>query len=221
MRKTNGILFALALAATTGSAKAADVIGYDNTASYQGQFSNRGNFEVGDQIRLSTGPSTLTSFQFEYNFTGVDGAATGTLRFWDLSGTTAGGGPAPGNLLFQSDVFNLNNGFNQAFVTNISLSVPESFVWTVDFNGVDGAEQAGLLFYNGATVGNGPGQSEDTSWENTSTDPGTVTWALVNTPSVFDNFGARVYVVPEPTTIALIATGGALVGLAARRRRKA
>src|SRR5204863_601094 len=115
-----------------------------------------------------------------------------------------------GNLLLQSDPFNLQNGFHQGLLTGLSVSVPGTFIWTVDFDGVTGADNAGLLFYNGVTVGGGPGQSFDDHWENT----GTVAlpnWVLMDQATVIDNFGARVTVVPEPGTIALLAGGAAVM----------
>jgi hypothetical protein len=231
MRKTNGLLFAAALAATAGSAKA-QVIGYDNSATYQGQYSNRGNVEVGDEIRLNTGgPSVVTRFDFEYNFSGPNGSAvpaggsaTGILRFWDNTGITVENRVAPGNLLFESSPFTITANANpaivshHAFVDNISVLVTETFYFSVDFNGVDAGEEAGLMFYSGAGVGSGPGQSLDESWENRGSGS-TAQWVLVNTPGVFDNFGARVTVVPEPGTIALGIAGAAVLGLAARRRK--
>ena len=205
------LTLAVATAALASLSAKAQIIAYDNTTGYQNVVSARGNIELGDEINLTTGASVLTRFQFEYNYSGGDGA-TGILRLWSKAGNI------PGALLFQSAPFSLNTGFNQGDVNGLSLPVPGQLVWTVDFDGLSGTESAGLLFYNGAGVGSGPGQSLDDYWEN----QGTVAvpdWALMETTGIIDNFGARVTVVPEPTTVGLIVGGVAMLGLAARRRK--
>jgi hypothetical protein len=226
----NSLTLAVAFAALANlSAKAQNVVAYDNTTGYQGTVTSRGNTEIGDEINLTTGASTLTDFQFEYNYTGpVAGnpAATGVLRLYAKDG---GGGTTPGTLLFESAPFTLQTGFNQGAVNNLSVAVPGTLIWTVDFDGIVGTgDSAGLLFYNGVGVGGGPGESFDDHWEFTGTTQIPAPhWALVDngpTPDVggappIDNFGARVTVVPEPSTIALAIGGAALLGFAARRRK--
>lgn len=209
------LTLAVAAAALASLSAKAQIIAYDNTTGYQNVVTARGNTELGDEINLTTGATTLTRFQFEYNYSGGDGA-TGILRLWARDGGP--NGLLPGTLLLQSDPFALVAGFNQADVNGLSLDVPGRLVWTVDFDGLAGAETAGLLFYNGVGVGEGPGQSTDDYWEN----QGTVAvpdWALMVTGGIVDNFGARVTVVPEPTTVGLLIGGVAMLGLAARRRK--
>jgi hypothetical protein len=201
------LTLAVATAALASLSATAQIIAYDNTTGYQGQFSNRGNTEVGDEITLSTGASVLTDFAFEYNYTtGGDGLATGVLRLWDKAGNI------PGSLLFQSQPFTLQAGLHSASVNGLSLPVPGTLVWTVDFDGIDAGEAAGLLFYNGTS------QSLDDYWENQGT-VGVPNWVLQDTATLVDNFGARVTVVPEPTTVGLLIGGAAVLGLAARRRK--
>jgi hypothetical protein len=213
------LTLAVATAALASLSAKAQIIAYDNTTGYQNTVTDRGNIEVGDEINLTTGASVLTDFSFEYNFTanGGDGA-TGVLRLWAKD---ANGGLLPGTLLLQSSPFTLQDGFHSASVNGLSLAVPGNLIWTVDFDGLSGAETAGLLFYNGVGVGSGPGQSFDDYWENTGTVAVPV-WALSKTPDaagLIDNFGARVTVVPEPTTVGLLIGGAAMLGLAARRRK--
>lgn len=213
------LTLAVATAALASLSAKAQVIAYDNTTGYQGRVTALGNSEVGDEINLTTGASTLTDFAFEYNYSGGDGA-TGVLRLWAKD---AAGNLAPGTLLLQSTPFVLQSGFHSASVNGLSLSVPGTLIWSVDFDGLAGAESAGLLFYNGVGVGSGPGQSLDDYWENTGT-VAVPNWVLRETdnvafPNVIDNFGARVTVVPEPTTVGLLVGGAALLGLAARRRK--
>lgn len=212
----NSLTLAVAVAAIASlSAKAQGTIAYDNTTGYENAVTGRGNIELGDEINLTTGNSTLTDFSFEYNYTGA-GGASGVLRIYDKTG---GGGLAPGNVLFQSDPFTLQSGFHSASVNGLSLDVPGTLIWTVQFSGLTGTD-GGLLFYNGVGVGTGPGQSQDDYWEN-STPGGTPTWVIADNAGLVDNFGARVTVanVPEPTTIGLLVGGAALLGFAARRRK--
>lgn len=208
------LTLAVAFAAIASlSAKAQGTIAYDNSTGYQNSVTARGNMELGDEINLTTGPSTLTDFSFEYNYTGT-GGATGTLRIYAKDG---GSGLAPGTLLLQSDPFTLQSGFHSASVNNVSVAVPGTLIWTVDFEGLTGTE-AGLLFYNGVPVGSGPGQSLDDYWENHGT-VGAPDWVIARNDTVIDNFGARVTVVPEPTTVGLLIGGAAVLGFAVRRRK--
>jgi hypothetical protein len=221
----NSLTLAVAFAALANLSAKAQIIAYDNTTAPQNSVTARGNVEVGDEINLTTGAATLTDFQFEYNYTGpVDGnpAATGILRFYAKDGDAGAlQDVLPGTLLFESAPFTLLDGFHQGAVNGLSLSVPGTFIWTVDFDGIVGTgDNAGLLFYNGVGVGGGPGQSFDDHWEFVGevSNP-TPHWVLTDTPGLIDNFGARVTVVPEPTTIGLLLGGAAVLGLAVRRRK--
>jgi hypothetical protein len=213
----NSLTLAVAVAAIASlSAKAQGTVAYDNTTGYENAMTGRGNIELGDEINLTTGPSTLTDFSFEYNYTGA-GGASGVLRIYDKTG---GGGLAPGNLLFQSDPFTLTTGFHSAAIHNQSIDVPGTLIWTVQFSGLTTATEGGLLFYNGVGVGSGPGQSLDDYWEN-SNPGGTPNWVVAHNDTVIDNLGSQVIVaaVPEPTTIGLLVGGAAMLGFAARRRK--
>jgi hypothetical protein len=227
----NSLTLAVAFAALASLSAKAQIIAYDNSSTAQTDpntgailVTSRGNVEVGDEINLSTGASTLTDFQFEYNYTGpVAGNpdATGVLRFYAKDGN---GGGTPGTLLFESAPFTLQAGFHQGSVHNLSLAVPGTMIWTVDFDGIVGTgDNAGLLFYDPPTVGS----SFDDHWEFTGTTDNPVPhWVLADngptplggSPPV-DNFGALVTVVPEPTTVGLLIGGAALLGIAARRRK--
>lgn len=215
MTKTNSLTLAVAVATLASFSAKAQFIAYDNTSNYQGVVTSRGNTEVGDEINLVGGGAVVTAFQFEYNFTGPNDGATGIVRFWDKTG---GGGLAPGAILLESSPFNLQNGFHQGSLDNLNVLVPGTFIWSVDFDLVDGGENAGLLFYNGVGVGSDPGESLDDHWENLGS-AASPNWVLANNTDfgVVDNFGARVTVVPEPGTMALFALGAA--ALIARRRK--
>jgi hypothetical protein len=215
MKKT--LSLAVAVATLAGySTQAADVTAYDNTASYQGLVSSRGTREIGDEINLGL-PSTLTSISFEYHYAGVTGAASGILRVRDIAL-----GDTPGSILLQSNPFSLENGFHSASVTGLSLDVNSRIVWSVEFTGTvseGGANNAGLLFYTGAPVADVPGGSTDDHWENNGTAASPI-WVLAdNAGGIIDNFGARVTVVPEPGTVAMLGLGGLALVAAARRRK--
>jgi hypothetical protein len=218
----NSLTLAVAFAALASLSAKAQIIAYDNTTGYQGTVTSRGNVEIGDEINLTTGASTLTDFQFEYNYVGADPAASGVLRFYAKDGDAGAlQDVLPGTLLFESASFTLQTGFHQGAVNNLSLAVPGTFIWTVQFSGISGSgDNAGLLFYNGVGVGGGPGQSFDDHWEFVGevTNP-TPHWVLTDNAGLIDNFGARVTVVPEPTTVGLLIGGAAVLGLAIRRRK--
>jgi len=213
MRSTNGWKITVLVGAMAAIPLRAQVVAYDNTSNFQ-TVSTRGNIEIGDEINLTTGATTITEFSFEYSFTGTS-PATGLLRVWDKTGS---GGLIPGNMLYQSAPFPLQSGFHSVSETGLSVPVPGTLVWTVDFDGVTGSDNAGLLFYNGVGVGGGPGQSFDNHWENL----GTVlapNWTLANNSGVIDNFGARVTVVPESNFTAFLVACG-LVAFAALRVKR-
>jgi hypothetical protein len=213
----NCVLFSIGTALLAAAPAKAQTFAFDNTSNYQNLTSDRGTIEIGDEVNLTTGPATMTEFVFEYLYTGTDtGSATVQVRFYDKTGNA---GTTPGNVLFQTVPFTIQSGFNAVNITGMSVPVPGRLIWTADFEGLSGPQpNAGLLFYNGVSVGDGPGQSRDDHWENLGT-PIAPNWALINTAGVVDNFGARITVIPEHGTSAVVA-GLALAGFAAIRRYK-
>jgi hypothetical protein len=230
MTTTKSVTLAIAAAAlaslsSQGQLPTQPYLAYDNTASSQKingaiLHTSENNKEIGDEINLLNGANTVIRFQFEYVYTGPTGPAVGILRFHELIPVGAGFTVSPNPPLLESSPFVLENGFHQGDTRNtagtdtIAVAVPGRFVWSVEFINVPANATAGLLFYNGAGVGDGPGESANDHWER---DP--AGWNLYDNALGIDNFGARVTVVPEPGTVALMVAGGIALVAAARRRK--
>lgn len=228
MRKTNTGLKAaacLAVSALLGGSASAQSIIYDNTASSLGKVTGEGNAEIGDAVVFAGSARTVTQISFEYFVsppasptTEIAGNETAQLFLYSLN--TAG---LPQTLLYTSPSFNLvpgtPAGYGTATISGISVDVPDRIAWSVAFNGVEGQEQAGLLFYNPPSVGSSP-----------TFDPGDGTqhdfflrhnvsgWTVLDTPSTVDNLNVRFTAVPEPSTIALMVGGLVTMGLIRRRK---
>jgi hypothetical protein len=61
----------------------------------------------------------------------------------------------PGTVLCTSPELRLDTGFNMAEVSQFSVLVPDTFTWTVTFQGIDvhAGEVAGLRVYDSPTIG--------------------------------------------------------------------
>jgi len=164
--------------------------------------------EYGDQITLDAGYRALSYLSFDYY---ANYAGTGTFRIYDNTGS----GGKPGALLSEANFSFDGSGVTKYFLStleysakNISLYLPDTFTWTVTFNGAGGGNAASLIAPNSGTD---VGSSFDDFWVRTSGTPGASgDWALNNLGAIKANFGIRVVAgVPEPTTAML-----SLVGLA-------
>ncbi|MGV3771826.1 MAG: PEP-CTERM sorting domain-containing protein [Verrucomicrobiales bacterium] len=203
------------------SVAAQAAIVYDNTSNLLGSSTDYKNAEVGDQITLAAGPDrVITDFYVDY-FLGpaaVGGTTpNGNETFQLFIRLLDGPGGVPGTTLYSSGVQPLTPGYQIISAEGLSLdlaatpSVFNTLSFSVDFDGIEGTEQAGLLFYGGPTVGT----SSDFFWKRE--DGGT--FGAFNTPDITDNFGARVVAVPEPGTWALILGGLATLGVMNFRRK--
>lgn len=200
------VVILAAVVSLAGSAQAATV--YDNS-TLTGQFKPL-TAESGDQITLSSSPERIVStFQFEY-FASLAGSSgqTATLRFYDNTG--AGG--TPNALLFDSGAFPIQNGSKTLTVQNLSVTVPNSFTWTVQFSGLGVGESAGLFISDPPSIGS----SANDFWINQG---GVWTLNQINGGASPANFSARVVAVPEPGVVALALLGGAAL-LTVRFSRK-
>ena len=189
---------------------------YDNTTS---SINNRSfappgnNVEFGDQVFLSGIDRRVTDFTFQY-FLSDNASGNETAELFFRLNNGGASGTDPGTPVYRSGEFGLDRGFQTVTAQGLSVTVPNTFTWSVVFNGIDLGEQAGLLLYNPPTVG----ASFDDFWVKGS--DGT-TWQtfLVDVGATPANFYARVVAVPEPSTLALAILGGlACIGFSRCRR---
>jgi hypothetical protein len=229
MRKTNtGLKAAACLAVSaflTGTASAQTSIIYDNSTSFSGQYTGEGNAEIGDAVTFAGTARTVTQVSFEYFVAPATAPTTAvfgneTAQFFMYALDAAG---LPSTLLYSSPTFNLvpatSTGFGTATISGITVDVPNNIAWSVSFSGVEGTEQAGLLFYNPPTVGSSPTfDPGDGSQHDFFLRHNVGGWQLLDTPSVVDNLNVRFTAVPEPSTVALILGGLVTMGLIRRRK---
>jgi hypothetical protein len=215
--KSLAVLSATLLA---GATVMAQTIVFDNTDpnNYLERFHSPGNgIEFGDEVTLAGTERILTDFSFEYFASALTGNETGELFFRLLDGPVIGEGAAerntPGTILYSSGEFNISSGFQTVSVSGIAIPVPDTFVWSVRFDGLEGAEEAGLLFYDPPTVGS----SFDDFWQIT---PFGWETFVANGGAIPGNFAAQIQAVPEPSTYAFALLAGlGWLGFARYRRR--
>ena len=186
---------------------------FDNTSNLTGEIAGGFNdVEVGDEINLIGGATTITEFSFRYYYNSAAGAKA-TVRFYDTSGP----GGTPGNTLFQSASLDLPaSNYGSLTISGMSVDVPARMIWAVHFDTPSFGE-VGLLAHNGVGIGNGPGQSRDDYWHNfgTLTSPA---WTLRNTGPI-NNYGAQLTAIPEPAAAPVIAGASLLAFFGLRRWR--
>lgn len=202
-----------AVLASFGAASAAQTI-YSNVDSAADQHAIIGlGGEYGDEILLTGGSRFVQTFRFDYvsNYDLKDGAI---FRIYANDGLAG----APKTPLYESSVFDVKkNKLNEYNVVTLSLDgtglrLPnDRATWTVSFNGIGGANEAGILLYDKPTVGS----SSNDFWVKN----GSI-WSLQQAGlGKVANFAAQVTAVPEPSTYALLGIG-AFAMVAVRRFRK-
>jgi hypothetical protein len=171
--------------------------------------------EYGDEVVLGGTDRFLTSFQFQYsaNYAAVGGL---TFRLYDQTGPLIGSAASPGTVLF-STTLDVVSGVNTVTIPfDGSSALPNRLTYTVQFPGVGGASEAGLLAPNLVPT---VGSSGNDLWLN---DAGGSGWTLnLMSPDGLSpraNFVTTIEAVPEPSTIALMVAGTALVAFGFRRK---
>lgn len=215
--RTNKSLMAVAALTLGAAALHAEVV-YNNGVSYSGNYLNPGSQEVGDEVILGGASRLLSHFTFEYYGANFSGNEQYRIRFYNNDGTAFGGGIfAPGSSFFDSGLQSLgaptdpsNRNTYDLDLSGESITLPNSFTWTIQFSGVTGGETAGVTLYNPPAVGLG----YDDFWLNNG-----AAWELRGTNPTAFNFGSTITAVPEPSTYALAIIGG-LCGFALMARRR-
>ncbi|MBI4658528.1 MAG: VCBS repeat-containing protein [Verrucomicrobia bacterium] len=165
---------------------------YENQSIPPKNYFSLGNgFEFGDQVFLSgkgTGRWRVTDFLFDYYLSdNANGDERGELRIYPNDGPDGRPGSAP---IYKSSAFSLKKGFSSERAAGLSLTVPDTFTWTVVFTGIDTNEDMGLLLASTPATGSSP----DDFWIRKI--DGTWSASLIvidgGTPA---NFGATVYAV--------------------------
>jgi hypothetical protein len=145
------------LASLACPATRAEVI-FDNTTVSTNYF--RSATEYGDEISVKTGSREVNVFLFRYFGEFAESRnPTATVRFYLNDGVDVDPGPkkilAPGTLLWESDPFPIFTGYNDAVLGVPLITVPNSFTWTVKFNGLTGAsgDGAGVVLSDPPSTG--------------------------------------------------------------------
>jgi hypothetical protein len=198
--KSLGALAASLLLIAPASAEV--VYDVSEPANYLDRFYSPGNgVEFGDQVILAGTERLVTEFKFEYYWSSLSGNESASIAFYanNMDAFPA----APMTQLFSSglitDLATNAQGFGTLTISGLAIPVPDTFTWTVILNGIDGGEQAGATLYSAPNVGSG--------WEDfwMRTDGTWATYMLDDGPA---HFGARITVIPEPSTYALLAMAG-------------
>ncbi len=195
------------MASGSASAAPSNVI-YDNTTTYLTNFFASAN-EFGDQVSFAGSSRLLTDVSFEYFANLITPGDTAVFRIYK---NAPGANGAPADLLYQTGSVDVFNGFNHVNISGLSLQVPDSVTWTVQFGGLGAGETAGLPLYSpptvGATLAGGVIGSYDDFWQNTAG-----TWSLFRFPNgqPEGNFSAKFSAVPEASTVVYAVLGGLML----------
>jgi hypothetical protein len=212
---------------------------FDNSVNDLTTIFNPTTFEVGDQIKLggSIYDRRLMYFDFEYwgwnttpFATSFAGAVEARVRFYENNGALFNGYPTPsatpffdsgwfgsgllvptGTLPGQRETVTFTAGLGLDFPATGLVIPADEITWSVQFRGMTPTDSIGLDIYSPPTVG----QDYPDYWQN----DGLGNWTLL-TNTVAMDFGARMYGVPEPSTMVLVLGGLGLLVSAGRMRRK-
>ncbi|MBN1974574.1 MAG: PEP-CTERM sorting domain-containing protein [Sedimentisphaerales bacterium] len=116
-----------------GFAGATSVV-YDNTGASYGFWAGQ---IIGDGITLAGTDRFVTEFMFGYKLTlrseQNPTSQTATVRFYNNDGIEG----APSTLLWQSESFSIDEGDHDVTLPVSFIEVPNTFIWTVQFNDYD------------------------------------------------------------------------------------
>jgi hypothetical protein len=223
VKTKTGLNTAVCLAACSllSSAASAAII-YDNSETFEGVRTAEGMVEHGDVIGFAGTDRILTTVQFEYFLSPTrSGNETAVFSLYAVNNGVISGTP-----LYQSSAFDIATGttaagYGQGQIADLSLTVPDSVAWTVTFGGLEGAEDAGLLFYTSANgIGTNPTflDPASQSQQHYTVRHANGQWSIIMHDDAGDNLAARFTAVPEPTTWALMLGGLAVMGLLRRKK---
>ena len=217
---------------TLGFNTHADTI-YDTFGVANGNaFSMANGQEIGNQITVGAGAWSLTNFTIEYHSSSPSFSSSVGIdvRFYYNDGPATNGFATPGTLFFDSGwyfgggslpangyhaVTYTGTDFYGGSLTNMASDflLPGTFTFTVTFTNLDGANLVDLPLAN--NVSNNLAQSFGDYWLNADGN-----WTLMTNATSAANFVVSVGAVPEPSTFALAAIGGAALMGINRLRRK-
>jgi len=171
---------------------------------------NAPTLEFGDQITLGGTDRRLSQIDFYYFFSGAAASTQSvTLRLYANSGINP-----PVTPFYTSDLIPLATGFrDQPIVfTNATLTLPNTFTWTVQFSNLAAGQSGGLLLYGPPAVGS----SFNDFWQKDAAGAWS-TRQIAGAP--FNDFAARFTAVPEPGVLALGGLGALLLAGLGRFRK--
>ncbi|MBM3823537.1 MAG: PEP-CTERM sorting domain-containing protein [Verrucomicrobia bacterium] len=207
----------VAIAATTAAWTAANAQGQleivYNNSSVPLNASYGSALEFGDQVSLQGLNRDLYRFEFEYNASLAPAASKqGLVRMYANDGP----GGAPGTLLFETDPFALPTGQGTLDFSQIGgVKLPNQLTWTLATAGLSGSEKFEVQLFSPPSIG----KSADDFWQKNAFGGWTLTVLSSAAGSAPANFSARITAVPEPTTMAFVLGGLALMGVAGYRRK--
>ena len=209
------VVAALAMAAQTIHAQQTV---FANTNTFKAHFST-GSLQVGNEITLAGSYRQINGFAFEYYLPTASGTETADVKFYKNDSTAQSAGyAAPGTVIYDSGAFNIGSfgsqssatlnfaasDFTTGVVVPLTVPLPDTFTWTVQFGGLGSGEDIGVDLYQPVSIGSAPSDM----WEFSGG-----SWGLVTNATYNLTIGASVSAVPEPSSFLLLAMGG-LLGLA-------
>jgi hypothetical protein len=218
MLKVSGVLIGVSLALRAISVCAQPVL-YDNFGTDLRIFLDETTAESGDQITLAPNtPRVINNFTFEYFLkpSTASGSETVRIRMYKNDGpaiSAQDSTPTPSTVLYDSGSLSLNQvGQQRMTLSDLNLTVPDSFTWTAQFSGGNVAQGkvAGVELYSPPTVGANNFQF----WQKNNG-----AWDVYFFDQFPTDFGARIDAVPEPGTVTLLGLGAGGLGVLSWSRR--